>query len=174
MKPKPLPPVEYLRECLCYEHGTGKLFWKKRPREHFKNDARWKHQNARHGGAEIACVSAKGYTVLRLDGELYYAHRIIWKLEKGTEPPDELDHRDRCGTNGRIGNLRVATRSQQLMNRRPRSENTGIYFHKASGLWAASVQVDKKKFSLGYFSTKEAAQVARKRGEQYFYGEFAP
>ena len=35
MAPKALPSPEVLRQLLCYEPDTGKLFWKERSRDMF-------------------------------------------------------------------------------------------------------------------------------------------
>lgn len=47
---KPLPSQKYIRECLKYNPKTGKLFWKKRPLSHFKNESGYNRWNARWPG----------------------------------------------------------------------------------------------------------------------------
>lgn len=49
------------------------------------------------------------------------AHRIIWKMETGSDPACEIDHRDLNGLNNRWENLREATTTQNGFNKKPRS-----------------------------------------------------
>lgn len=59
------------------------------------------------------------------------------------------------------GNCRWATRTEQNMNQRLRSDNTsgivGVIPHKETGMWVAQL----RNRYLGIFRTKEEAKVAR-------------
>ena len=75
--------------------------------------------------------------------------------------------------------VRKATDKENSTNRKIRTDNTsgvtGVSFHKRSGKWWAFVVNDQKKVvSLGYFTDKNNAIVARLNGEIKYYGEFAP
>lgn len=54
---------------------------------------------------------------IRVFGRVYSRHRLAWFYMTG-EWPEEIDHRDLDPTNDRWTNLRIATRSQNLANRR--------------------------------------------------------
>jgi hypothetical protein len=61
-----------------------------------------------------------------IGGRYYYEHVIVWVHSRGYWPPRQLDHKsgDRC--ENRIGNLRLATPSQQTQNQHWRNFSGGI------------------------------------------------
>jgi hypothetical protein len=66
MKYNKLPSQEYLQECFEYNRETGELFWKTRPRHHFKNDGIWKMWNTSHAGKKISNIN-DGYLTVGID-----------------------------------------------------------------------------------------------------------
>jgi hypothetical protein len=79
--------------------------------------------------------------------------------------------------NNRRSNLRIATKSQNCMNRRIYRNNTsgftGIYHSKINGTYTAYIGVANKHFYLGAFKSLDAAIEARKNGAAKYHGEFA-
>lgn len=170
--PKLLPPVEYLNSCLYYELETGKLYWNARPIEHFKSEGMWNTWNKRFAGKEAFCVpQSTGHLNGTLDWAHYSAHRIIWKLKTGEEPPLIVDHEDRNPQNNRWSNLRAATKAQNNINSTARA---GVYFDKHRNKWVAEIGLKKKKVFLGRHDTREAAVAAREEGVRKLFGAFAP
>jgi HNH endonuclease/AP2 domain len=170
--PKHLPPVEYLRACLRYEPDTGKLFWRERPTSHFETEGMWNTWNKRFAGTEaFHAPQSTGHFNGTLDWVHYSAHRVIWKLVTGEEPPRIVDHEDRDPQNNRWVNLRAATKGQNNINSTKRA---GVYFDKARNQWAAEIGTRPKKVFLGRFATREAAVAARSAGVKRLFGEFAP
>lgn len=49
----------------------------------------------------------------------------------------------------------------------------GIYLHRASGLWAATIMADGVKRSLGYFKTANEAHAAYAAAARNLHGHFA-
>lgn len=162
---------EYVRQSFSYDPETGVLMWKVRP-------DRTKKWNQAWAGAEAGTPSC-GYIHVRLHGAkaAFGAHRLAWVHFYGAWPESEIDHINRIGTDNRIANLRLATRSQNMSNTRKRKQSrsgyTGVTFHKQSGKWQARVCVDYKSRFLGLFPSAEEAAAARDKVARAIHGEFA-
>jgi hypothetical protein len=122
-----------------------------------------------------------GYLVIgiRKDGATqatyYLAHRIIWKMMTGSDPEDQIDHKDANKTNNKWSNLRPATNGPNIQNSRLRRDNKsgvkGVRWHRNK--WAVHIAVNGKQRYLGKFSTlQEAAEVASKERVK-LHGDFA-
>jgi hypothetical protein len=91
-------------------------------------------------------------------------HNAIWEHHNGPIPVGRtVDHVGHDTLDNRLSNLRLATNSQQAQNRRLRTDNKsgyrGVHWHKATGKWTASIQVNGKRMHLGLFTDKiEAAR----------------
>lgn len=170
--PITLPPQAYLKECLRYEAATGKLFWKARPVEHFKHAGTCRYWNRRYAGTPAFNIPTEwGYLRGNLDKRAYLAHRVVWKLVRGTEPPPLVDHEDQTPTNNRDENLREATTPQNCINSAKRSK---VSFDKGQGKWRARTTIDGKRIHIGWFVTEEAALQAQIVHSRAVHGEFAP
>ena len=80
-------------------------------------------------------------------------HRFIFNL---TNPKIEIDHRDHNGLNNTRDNLRIATRSDNVKNRRKhrgKSKYWGVTQHKFGG-WQAQITIDKQQKYLGLFKNE--------------------
>lgn len=158
--------LERLHELLKYDPETGE----------FTNKVR-RSANA-PAGAKCGCVNRHGYVIARLDGRLYYLHRLAWAMTYGAWPPKgmDLDHIDGDKANNRITNLRLATRSQNMANRvpkkLPRSGVRGVYPNTANNKpWRAAIGFAGKQYTVGYYDTIEDAAAARQAAEaEYFKG----
>lgn len=99
-----------------------------------------------------------------------------------TDAPDEMDvdHRDGNGLNnrrrGEKGNLRTATRAQNLQNSRLSRSNTsgfkGVSWVASRSRWLACIQAHGKRVCLGLFKTPEAAAAAYAKASAELHGEF--
>jgi hypothetical protein len=108
---KPLPPLDVVKKFFNYDPATGEITWK------IDRGRRVKAGDAAGGVAG----DGRLHLVLSLPKlESYLAHRIVWLLHYGEDPGDsEIDHWDHNPLNNKIENLRLATSSQNLSNRRP-------------------------------------------------------
>lgn len=139
----PLPPQDYLHECLRYDAGTGKLYWKERPLRHFYNEAAWKSWTSHYAlKPAFYSVDSNGYLVGRLDSIRYAAHRIIFKMLHNKEP-SHIDHDDRNRQNNRELNLKASDAEKNAQNRTKRTDNksgvTGVSYDSRDKVWRARV-----------------------------------
>jgi hypothetical protein len=124
------------------EYRDGQLFWtKSRP--------------GRRVNSPVGCLSPNGYLVVRIDGKLYYAHRLVWALCKGSPVPDTLDHINGNRSDNRIENLRPATTKDNTVNRKKRanakSKWYGVTWSKKSNCWKTQYMIDGVNYYVGEF-----------------------
>jgi hypothetical protein len=96
-------------------------------------------------------------------------------IVKGTVPAYIIDHKDGKFDNNKIGNLREATHTQNMQNRRvSRNSSTGCKgVTRAREKFQARITHSHKVINLGVFTTAaEAAEAYRKKAKELF-GEFA-
>jgi hypothetical protein len=100
-------------------------------------------------------------------------HRLIMRDPVGFE----IDHIDGNGLNNSKSNLRLATRSQNMMNRcgvdGASSEMKGVSWHAARGMWRARIKIDQKEIHIGMFDTEAEAFAAYKRAAENLHGRYA-
>lgn len=123
-------------------------------------------------GDVAGCVhtsSGKKYRRIKLFGSMRPAHRIAFLYVTGRFPENGVDHEDGNGLNNRWSNLREANSADNAKNQRLPANNTsgtvGIYFRKERNRWEASIEINRRHKSLGYFRNKDDAIAARKKAE---------
>lgn len=112
-----------------------------------------------------------GYYYSYVGERLVTTHRVVWALHNGDPGNFDIDHIDRDKKNNKIGNLRLATRSQNNENMVAQANNNssgmrGITFDKSRGKWAASLKWNGRYVLSGRYDTLEEAIAARKRAEE--------
>lgn len=166
-KELPLPPQGELEKLFRYDARTGKLFWKKRPRRMFDSDHRYRSWNAQYAGREAFTTLCNGHLRGLYDGQHIYAHRLIWKLRTGEEPP-EIDHINGVATDNRWINLRAANRAVNNRNSSRRSDNssgvTGV--SRRGDRWIAQIMVRGQVKHLGVYDDLAEAAAARQAAEK--------
>lgn len=141
-----------LKSLLTYDPGTGVFM---------------------RTGKRSGCAHHTGYRYVGIDGKRIIEHRLAWFYVYGVWPTADLDHINRNRADNRIANLREADRATNCQNQPIRRSNrsgvTGVYFHKVSGKWAASINVNKRQIHLGVYNTMEEAAAVRKEAELTYY-----
>jgi hypothetical protein len=154
--------IDELRNLLSYDPISGILTWK--VRKAIRSPI----------GMVAGSNNGKGYLKVSIGNKKYFVHRIAWALHYGVPPDVEIDHINGIGTDNRIDNLRLATRSENMRNTFIRKDNKsgykGVKF--ISGYkWRAQAQVNGKKVTIGYYETAELARnayldfIARNHGQ---------
>ena len=180
--------TEVVRELLEYDKLTGVFTWKVRAREWFKSEKSFKRFNDNYAGKVVGTVNTNvsGYRCisLRLLKKSYLAHRIAF-LWMGEALPEQVDHKDRDGTNNTWLNLIPSTAQDNLMNksmsRANKSGVTGVHWDERSQRWRATVMIKQKQYHVGMFASEdlhlaaEAVKVFRsKNGFSEGHGEQQP
>jgi hypothetical protein len=101
--------------------------------------------------------------------------------KKRPRPNRSREHRNTKSADDRLENLRIATVSQNMANKRAyrnnKSGSKGVYRSKEKGRrakpWVADIRKDKKTIHLGRFATKAQAAEAYHQAAMKYHGEFA-
>lgn len=160
--------AERAREVLSYNQNTGKLSWRKSTGKKAKV------------GKEAGCIThlqANRHIDVRVDGKAYRAHRVIWLIVCGEWPTDDVDHANGDATDNRLCNLRAASRTQNMANKRMHKNNRsgvkGVFWDTQRKKWRAQVRKDRKNHYAGHFTDKYEAGAAYLAKARELHGNFA-
>lgn len=160
---------ETMKDLLRYDADTGLFHW-------------LIHTHGRGGKiapGHVAGTLKDGYVQIKVDGQLWKAHRLAWMITTGELPPKgfEIDHINGNRSDNRWVNLRQVTRSQNNHNMGVSKKNVsgtkGVSWVAERSQWLARLKVNDRVIHLGQFDRLEDAVAARKRGEQLHHGEYA-
>jgi len=157
---KPITSSEVLHELFEYKDGS---IYHKQTRSGIKAGQRAGNYNIK-------------YPVVKVLGESYKVHRVIFAMHHG-ECPECLDHINGDTHDNRIENLRPATVNENYANKRIYKNSTsgvkGIYWHKPSAQWVGYIQANKKRIYIGAFETIELAKDCMELVREMLHGKFA-
>ncbi|WP_366871557.1 HNH endonuclease signature motif containing protein [uncultured Ruegeria sp.] len=172
----PLPSPEVLRQLLDYNPGTGKLRWKHRGPEWFK-DGRCTAQGEANkwnsifaGKPALACLDNYGYPSGTLLNARVRAHRVVWAICNSYWPTMTIDHINGDRADNRISNLREVSQSDNCKNTKIPNDNTsgvvGVGWCNTRGKWIAQIGSLGVRKRLGYFDDKLEAIAVRRAAEK--------
>ena len=122
-----------------------------------------------NGGVEAGSIAGHrhnaGYVAVSIRSKHYLAHRLAWLITYGAWPEGDVDHINGDRADNRLVNLRVATRVQNMQNRkgvgaRSKSGLLGASPHRDGRRWVAHIRANGKNRYLGLFDTAEQAHQA--------------
>ena len=164
---KPLTQ-ERLKELMHYDPETGVFVW--------SSMAVKKVQGKIAGCVWENKIRRLRYIQIRIDRNLYYAHKLVYLYVYGFMPKI-IDHVDCDGSNNRLNNLRSATHVQNNANARLNSRNTsgikGVSWCEDRGRWEAKIQHNSNLIHLGRFVYLEDARNAYEKASLKYNGEFS-
>lgn len=156
---------DVLRHFLSYDPETGVF-------------TRLRSMDGRHAasvGKPCGTVNkAHGYVEIQVAGAKHYAHRLAWIYMRGPIPDGKrIDHENRCRSDNRFANLRLASHADNLRNSKTRIDNKsgvkGVSWDASRGKWAVTVG----RVKMGRFATLEEAASVRQRAAREAFGSFA-
>lgn len=159
--PKPIPSVEQLSTIVICDAENGRLIWKARgadqPNSVNPEFCEW--WNREMAGRPVAARSlVHGGSKVKLFGQEYYLHRVIFKMVTGEEPY-VVDHIDGDRSNNAFSNLRAADDATNMKNKAHYKNNTsghgGIRLEK--GKWAIRLKVNGRSKRFGAFASLDEA-----------------
>lgn len=142
---------DQLIEQLDYSTNSGEFVWKR-------------------NGKRAGCRRKDGYVMIRVNGVLYYAHRLAWIFATGNQPEFTIDHINGNKSDNRICNLRDINIAINCQNQvKPRSNNIsgflGVQKNHKYG-WQAKLQLNGNNYCFGTYKTAEEAHDAYVKGKR--------
>lgn len=137
--------------------------------EDYAKISKYEWQVANYGRGYLYAVSTFP------DRSFVQMHRFILNLNR--DDKIEVDHKDHNTLNNQKSNLRLATKSQQHMNQKIRSDNQvgykGVSWRSPPNKYIVRITVDGKRIEVGRFDDKIEAAKAYDEAAIRYYGEFA-
>lgn len=114
-------------------------------------------------GEIVGTINKNGYTVIRLDNETNYCHRLAWLYMTGSYPTNHIDHINGNRSDNRFCNLRDVLEQINHQNiRKPHKDSKSgfIGVTKDKKKWASYIYINGKQTRIGSFNTPEEAHAA--------------
>jgi hypothetical protein len=131
-----------LKKLITYDTEAGDMYWVK-------------------SGKFAGCKRKDGYVVIRLNGTLYYRHRLAWLYVYGVEPTYTIDHINVIKGDDRLINLRDVPFIVNAQNRKkaPKSNKSSGYIgvQRNRDKWQAHITTSGKRMMLGTYATPQEA-----------------
>lgn len=144
-----------LRELLSYDPASGLM-------------------KRRKNNKAVGSVTGNGHLYFRVDRRTYMLHRLVWLYVHGSFPTGIIDHINGNKTDNRISNLRLATKSQNMMNSKIPSKNTTGFKNisrNRSG-YLVSIKAGDRRISKWLSTLPDAVQFASAMRAE-LHGEYA-
>lgn len=160
---KPLPDIQRLK-ALFVVGDDGVLRWRTR---------RWRAL----AGQQAGRTQSDGRVCVKLDQEMFKAHRIVYAITHGVDPGEkQIDHIDGNPSNNAPENLRLADNSQNGANRGRTAANSSgfrnVTWDEQTQSWLVHVRANYKAHHIGRFKEKADAVVAAESARVRLHGEF--
>lgn len=118
-----------------------------------------------------ADCKGNAYPMITYKGMKYKTHRIVWWLKTG-EWPDYLDHINHDRKDYRFENLRKATQSSNLVNRKNSYNISERILSDGSTAYYPRVSINRHYYNVGFFRDKITALYAAWKIREILYPGF--
>ena len=149
-----------IKEVLSYSPDTGLFTWVKT-------------RNNTRTGRTAGFRASHGYTLIKIHGRSYYAHRLAWLYVYGSLPVGIIDHINEAKDDNRTVNLRDVGRRENSENQAKAQANnkTGIRGVSVSrlGRFTAQICVKGVQTYLGLYDSAEEASAVYLAAKQRFH-----
>ena len=162
-------PILELHRLFTFDTVKGTLCWK------YRDDVNptW---NIRFAGKEAGSRSGSYWQVI-IHYKNYRRHRIIWALEHGAWPKEQIDHRKGTENGDGIVNLRGSSQANNTRNVKIHKDNRsglkGVCWHRAMKKWHAQLMLDGVRVLSEFSACPAAASFAYQIAADKHFGEFA-
>lgn len=157
-----MPTQQRLRELLRFDTEIGRFRW--------VNPTSYRVKAGEVAGSETNV----GYRVVGVDGKRHLEHRLVWIFHFGDIPDGmDIDHINRDRLDSSPENLRVVTRSRNLLNSSAQRNSTnysGIQ-ETAVGRFRAAIHIKRRCTYIGTYDTAEEAHAVYVERHLALYGE---
>lgn len=144
--------IEKLSSAYTYRPDTGDFVWAINP-------GKLRHLLGRIAGS----CRGDGYRRMTVGGQEYMVHRLVWLVEHGVWPQNDIDHVNGVRSDNRVANLRDVPRFVNIQNRK-RSDSdskTGVLGVSPNGSgFVARIKAGGRQLNLGTHRTVEDAHAA--------------
>jgi hypothetical protein len=127
-------------------------------------------------GDKVGAESDRGYKQTTINCKHFKNHRLIFMMHHG-HMPERVDHINGDVSDNRIENLREATQTENMRNRKISKTNRAgvknVSWSNHAKSWRVDLKVGGKNQCLGYFKDLEAAELVAHLAREKYYGNFA-
>ena len=125
---------------------------------------------------KVGSPSDRGYIQTTIKGKNFKNHRLIFMMHYG-RLPERIDHINGNVSDNRIENLREATQTENMCNRKVSKTNKSgvknVSWNNHAQSWRIDLQVSGKAYCFGYFKDLEAAELVAHLAREKYHGNFA-
>ena len=138
-------------DVLIYDPEEGVLTWKV---------SRGRVAKGQRAGA----AHNQGYRQVRVAGENFLEHRVIWKMQTGEWPPEDkvIDHINGDKADNRWANLRLLSQARNVGRaQKPRGDlPRGVWLDQRRGTYNVNIGLKPYRWTRSGLTLKEATALA--------------
>lgn len=116
-------------------------------------------------GDVAGSLQNRGYVMVRFEGKLYPAHRLIYAAINKVSVFGILDHINGIKTDNRIENLRCVTHSENSRNRDPKTTRN---IRRRRNAWEAYFMISNKRVSKTFKTEVEALEYVEQFKKEHY------